>query len=82
MDAVDVMIDFMRADLAGYITVRADKLPVGVDVNDYLVVGDTDAEPAVARVIDVRDKRATLRILPGSVDDNRDLLERPVTSAR
>jgi len=74
VDTPDVMIDFMRADLSGHISVQADKLPEGTRVQSYVTVGDVDAEPAVAHVLEVRDGRATLRILAGTVEDNRDLL--------
>ncbi len=78
----DIALDFMRADLAGHVTVRANKLPADIEANDCVVVGDDDAESAVARVLEIADGRAALRILAGTVEDNRDLLvKHPVSTA-
>lgn len=72
----EVIIDYMRADIDGVITVKTADLPDGTNVSDHIVVGDYDAEPAVARILEIRADRTVIRILPGSAEDNADLLER------
>lgn len=72
----DVIIDYMQADIDGVITVKTADLPDGTAVSDHIVVGDYDAAPAVARVLEIRSDRTAIRILPGSAEDNADLLER------
>ena len=72
----DIIIDYMQADVDGVITVETAKLPDGTNVSGHIVVGDYDAEPAVARILEVGRDRTVIRILPGSAEDNVDLLER------
>ena len=66
----------MQADIDGVITVDTAKLPDGTNVGGHIVVGDDDAEPAVARILEVGRDRTVIRILPGSAEGNADLLER------
>jgi NADPH-dependent ferric siderophore reductase len=73
----DIIIDYMQADIDGVITVETAKLPDGTKVSGHIVVGDDDAEPAVARILEVGPERTAIRILPGSAEDNADLLDRP-----
>lgn len=79
----DIIIDYMQADIDGVITVETANLPDGTNVSDHIVVGDHDAESAVARILEVGPDRTVIRILPGSAEDNADLLERrsPTLSA-
>lgn len=66
----------MQTDGDGMITVAAKELPDGAAEHRHIVVRDHDAEPAVARVLEVQSGRAVIRVLPGSVEDNADILER------
>lgn len=70
----DIIIDYMQADTDGSITIDTADLPDGTDVNDHIVVGDHDAEPAVARIVETGPNLTVIRILPGSAEDNADLL--------
>lgn len=72
----DIILDYMQADVDGFITVDSADLPDGTTENDHIVVGDHDAEPAVARVLEIRPDRTSLRILPGAAGDNAELLAR------
>lgn len=72
----DMFVDYMQADIDGVITVETAKLPDGTKVSGHVVVADHDAEPAVARILEVGRDRTVIRILPGSAEDNADLLER------
>ena len=72
----DIIIDDMQADVDGSITVDTTDLLVGTNEYDHIVVGDHDAEPAVARVLEIRSDRTSIRVLPSAADDNSALLER------
>jgi hypothetical protein len=72
----DIIIDYMQADVDGFITVNTADLPGGTNEHDHIVVGDYDAEPAVARVLEIRSDRTSIRVLPGAAEDNSALLER------
>lgn len=71
----DAIIDYMQADVDGFITVDTTDLPAGANENDHILVGDYDAEPAVARVLEIRTDRTSILILPGAAEDNSALLE-------
>ena len=72
----DIIIDFMQADVDGFITVDTADLPDGTNEHDHIVVGDYDAEPAVARVLKIRSARTSILVLPGAAEDNAALLGR------
>ena len=72
----DIIIDFMQADVDGFITVDTTDLPAGTNEGDHIVVGDHDAEPAVARVVGILANRTCIRVLPGPAEDHSALLER------
>ena len=72
----DIIIDYMQADVDGFITIDTSYLPAGTKVNDHIVVGDHDAEPAVARVLEIRTARTSILILPGAAEVHSALLER------
>lgn len=72
----DVRVDYMRADIDGFVAISASKLPEDVEAHQCIVVGDDDAQPRVARVVEIAGDRATLRILRGAVEENKDLLRR------
>lgn len=81
MNEPDVTIDYMQIDLDGVITIKTADLPDGADASDHIIVRDHDAEPAVARVLEIDQDRTTIRVLPGSVEDNADLLEHPAPTS-
>ena len=73
----DLWIDYHRTDGDGLThgNVRDASPDVEVLGGRYLVVGNEDAEPAVAQAVALRDKGTVLvRVLPGSVDDHHDLV--------
>ena len=69
MSRPEIIIDYMQADVDGSITVDTAELPDGTNEHDHVVVGDHDAEPAVARVLEIRSDRTTLLVLPGAAED-------------
>lgn len=70
----EMIIDYMQADIDGVITVETAELPRDIGVGDHILVGDHDAEPAVARVLDIEPDRTLIRVLPGSAEDHVDLI--------
>ena len=71
----DIIIDFMQADADGSITIDTTDLPADTNEGDHLVVGDHDAEPAVARVLEIRTDRTSIQVLLGTAEDHSTLLE-------
>jgi hypothetical protein len=73
----DMWVDFARV-YEGCLTYGHldDAAPgVQVEVGNYLVVGDDDADPGVAQVVEVRANGVVLlRVLPGHADMHRQLL--------
>jgi hypothetical protein len=70
----DLWVDFQRADDDGLTrgNVRHARPGVELQVGDTIVVGNEDAEPGVAEVVELGDRGfVLLRVFPGSVDDNR-----------
>jgi hypothetical protein len=68
-------VDFARV-YNGLTYGHLDDASPGVDVTagGYLVVGDEDADPAVAQVIDIKgDGTVLLRVLPGHADQHASL---------
>lgn len=77
MTSWDLWVDFHRVDADGVTHAHVDDRAPGVEVREgrYLIVGDEDADPAVARVLSVRpDGVVLLRVLPGHADSHRELL--------
>lgn len=75
--AWDLRVDFHRVDAEGLTHTHADDLSAGIEphAGDYLVVGDEDADPAVAQVVSVAaDGVILVRVLPGHADLHRVLL--------
>ena len=75
----DLWVDFQRVDAEGLTHARVQDTSPGVQVRarSFLVVGDTDADPAVAEVVDVmRDGIVLLRVLPGHADADLHLVPR------
>lgn len=70
-----IIIDYMQLDVDGFITVDTADLPSGTREGDHIVVGDHDAESAVARVVEIRSGGASILVLAGTAEDNSGLLE-------
>ena len=76
MPGYDLAVDFIMTNDRRLLTRIEDARPGFTPiVGRYVVVGDEDAEPAVARVplVDI-DGNIELEVLPGGVDSHRDLL--------
>ena len=78
--AWEMWVDFHRVDADGFTHASVKDAAEGVRVEPgaYLLVGDEGADPAVARVVEVRANGVVLlEVLPGHTDDHRQLLARP-----
>ncbi len=74
---LDLWVDFHRVDSDGLTHASiGDAVPGAViEAGRYIVVGDYDAEPAVAHVVDVsHDGMVLLRVLSGHADAHLDLI--------
>lgn len=73
----DIAVDFMDMTDDRRLWTRSVDARAGVDtsVDRYVIVGDDDADPKVARII-ARDAEGNieLEVLPGSVESHHDLL--------
>jgi hypothetical protein len=81
----DLWVDFHRTDGEGLTHTRLDDLerPLDLRHGTFLVVGNEEADPAVAEVVTVEpDGLVLVRVLPGAVTDHLELVEhrRPTTS--
>jgi hypothetical protein len=79
----DLWVDFQRADNEGLTrgNVRHARSDVELQVGDIIVVGNEEAEPGVAEVVELGDRGfVLLRVFPGSVDENRHRLSRGLTT--
>ena len=80
----DLWVDYLRTDGDGFTHTSTRKARPGVElgVGAHVVVGNEDAEPAVARVVSVDEDGVVLvAVLPGPVDAHRDLLrDQPATT--
>jgi hypothetical protein len=73
----DLWVDFHRVDSAGLTHAHVRDASPGVELREggFVVVGDDDADPGVAQVIEIRnDGFVLLRVLPGHADLHRELL--------
>lgn len=73
----DMWVDFARV-YGGltYADLEDARAGVAVGPGRYLVVGDHDAEPAVAQVVEVKSDGVVLvRVLPGPAELHRELVE-------
>lgn len=78
MPSWDLWIDYHRRDGDGstHGNVRNARADVELAAGRYVIVGNEEAEAAVAEVVRIDDNGVVLvRVLPGSVDDNRSLFE-------
>jgi hypothetical protein len=76
--------NYNRTDGEGLTHTHRRRLKPGVDliVGSYLVVGDEDAEPAVAEVVSVDAKGVVLvRVLPGPAEEHLHLVRHRQSSA-
>lgn len=73
----EMWVDFARVyDGLTYGDLRDAEAGVTVEQGRYLIVGDDDADPAVAQVIEVRpDGVVLLKVLPGHADQHLCLLQ-------
>lgn len=75
--AWDLWIDFQRGDDGGLTSANVRNLRAGltVQLGDTIVVGNEDAEPGVAEVVEVGENGFLLvRVFPGSVEEQRNRL--------
>jgi len=80
MPSWDLWIDYHRRDGDGFThgNVRNARSDVELAPGRYVVVGNEEAGAAVAEVVRIEEKGVVLvRVLPGSVDDNRLLVNVP-----
>ena len=76
----DLWLDYHRRDGDGLTHGNARNARPEVELvpGRYVVVGNEEADPAVAVVVRINDNGAVLmRVLPGSVEDNRASLTLP-----
>jgi hypothetical protein len=75
----DVAVDFMDMTDDRHLWARRSDSRNGLraEVGSYVIVGDEDADPRVARIVEVDpDGNIELEVLPGSVEANRGLVTR------
>ena len=73
----DVWVDYHRRDGDGltHASLKDLERPIDLRVGGYIVVGNEEADSAVAEVVSIDDRGILLlRVLPGPADDHRDLL--------
>lgn len=80
----DLWVDFMRTDGDGLTHASSRNASPGVtlEVGEHIVVGNEDADPAVARVVSVDDDGVVfVAVLPGPVEAHSSLLQdQPATT--
>jgi len=83
---VDIACDLNDEDETGFVWTFLDEArdPSLIEPGAIVIAGDPDA-PAVAEVVDLGDKSSGrivhLRLLPGTIDDYRQLVERASSPA-
>lgn len=78
-DTYDINVDFMDMTDDRRLWVRAVDARTGfvAEVGRYAVVGDEDADPRVARIVEISsDGHMQLEVLPGPLEAHRDALAR------
>lgn len=73
----DLWVDFLRTDGEGLThgSLRNARAGLVIEPGEHIVVGNEDADPAVARVVSVgADGVVLVAVLPGPVGDHLDLL--------
>jgi hypothetical protein len=74
----DLWVDYQRTDGDGLTHTRAEELERALDLRPgmFLIVGNEEADPAVAEVVAVEpDGLVLVRVLPGPADENLELVE-------
>lgn len=82
--AWDLWVDFMRTDenRLTHASMSNARPALTLHVGDHIVVGNEDADPAVARVVSIdTDGIILLAVLPGPVRDHRSLLATGATNS-
>jgi predicted RNA-binding protein with EMAP domain len=80
----DLWIDFQRADDEGLTrgNIRNLRTGIQISVGDVIVVGNEDAEPGVAEVVELGDRGVVVvRVFPGGIEENRFRLRPGLASA-
>lgn len=80
----ELWVDYLRTDGQGLtrMSVRNARPGLSLRVGDHVVVGNEDAEAAVARVASVDDDGLVrVAMLPGPVEAHRTLLRNPALSS-
>ena len=75
----DLWADFHRVDADGLTHAHVEDASAGavIERGRYVIVGDEDADPAVAQVVEVEANGVVLlRVLPGHADEHLELLGR------
>ena len=78
--AWDLWVDYHRRDADGLTHAHAADVEAGLELvpGSHLIVGNNEAEPAVAEVVAVEpDGLVLLRVLPGPAEDHQHRVERP-----
>jgi hypothetical protein len=78
-DAYDIAVDFMDMTDDRRLWVRAEDVRAGLvaEVGRHAIVGDDDADPRVARIVDIScDGNLLLEVLRGPLEAHRDVLAR------
>jgi hypothetical protein len=72
----DLWVDYLRTDGDGltHASLRNARPGVTLSPGQHIIVGNEDAEPAVARVVTIDEGVVLVAVLPGPVDDHRRLL--------
>lgn len=72
----DLWVDYHRRDGDGLTHASTRYLEPGVELRPgaYILVGNEEAELAVAEVVSIKEPIVLVRVLPGPADDHRDLL--------
>ena len=74
----DLWVDFHRVDAEGLTHANLRDATAGerIERGAFIIVGDDDADPGVAEVVEVRpDGVVLVRVLPGHADAHRHLLQ-------
>ena len=80
----DLWIDYHRRDCDGLTHANVKDASHGFRLvrDRYVVVGNEEADPAVAQIVSIDDRGIVLvRVLPGAAEDHRHLLHDGLASA-
>jgi predicted amidohydrolase YtcJ len=80
----DLWVDYQRRDGEGltHASVKDVEPGVALEVGGFVVVGNEEADSAVAEVMSIDERGIVLlRVLPGSFDDHRHLVRKGLASA-